>query len=304
MLISVQTGYLPEKIGIDATFKAIKEAGFEAVDYNMVGFHSWDEQRSGKESEMFTNEEKLWAYVEEVKKSSEKYGVKIGQMHAPTPSFFKDSEKGTEIMRRDIAKCIEIAGYLNCPHIVVHPSFDGSARYPMPHEREVEENYKMYTSFIPYLKKYHVTCCLENMWSQDWGTKKIYTACCSDMNEACEYIDKFNEIAGEKCFAFCLDVGHLILLGLDPCYSIEKLGSRLEALHIHDNDGVTDGHTAPYTGCVNWERFLLGLKNVGYTGNLSFETEYFPKKFPDELLVPSLRLLADTAEYFRKRLQQ
>lgn len=54
------------------------------------------------------------------------------------------------------------------------------------------------------------------MWGQDWITKKIYSAICSDIPEACVYIDKLNEIAGEKLFGFCLDTGHLNLLGLDP----------------------------------------------------------------------------------------
>ena len=78
---------------------------------------------------------------------------------------------------------------------------------PSSKEEEWEVNIAFYRELIPLLKECGVICCLENMWCQDWKTKKIYMGICSDMEETNRYIDTLNELAGETCFGFCLDIG-------------------------------------------------------------------------------------------------
>ena len=156
----------------------------------------------------------------------------------------KDDKLDNERMNENILfvtkKSIELCAYAGCDRIIIHPCFKGSSRYPISKQEEYEANIKFYTSLIPLLKEKHVTCCLENMWTQNWITKKIFYGVCSDPNEANMYIDTLNGIANEKCFAFCLDIGHLLLLGYDVGYALETLGERVAALHIHDNYGVQD----------------------------------------------------------------
>jgi sugar phosphate isomerase/epimerase len=302
MKLSVQTCGTLEMIGIEAGMKAIADAGFDALDFGLDGFYKWEELTSGKKCDFF-EEENLYAYVNKVKAEADKYGIEFGQVHAPFPLFVPKSPKGGENVKADVAKSIEICARVGCPRIVIHPIFDGSARFPsMTKEEEIKANMEYYTSIIPLLKKYGVVCCLENMWGQDWKTKKVYTGACSEINEVINYIDTLNEIAGERCFGFCLDIGHLLLLGQDPCYWIEKLGDRLETLHVHDNDGVSDEHILPYLGCANWERFVLGLRKIGYSRNFSFEVSCFNRKFPSELIPSALKLTADTGRYFIGRI--
>jgi sugar phosphate isomerase/epimerase len=80
------------------------------------------------------------------------------------------------------------------------------------------------------------------------------------------------------------------------------LGDRLETLHTHDNNGVSDEHIIPYLGCANWERFVLGLRKIGYSRNFSFEVSSFNRKFPNELIPSALRLTADIGRYFIGRI--
>ncbi len=302
MKLSVQTCGTTEIIGIDAGFAAISAAGFDAVDFGLDGFHKWDDLVSGKKCAFF-EDDNLKRYVDEVKAAAEKYGVEFGQMHAPFPLFVPKSPEGGKNVQEDVKKCIALCSYLGCPRIVIHPIFDGSARFPsMTKEQEYAANMEFYTSIIPLLKEHKVVCCLENMWSQDWKSKKIYTAVCSDLNETIRYIDELNAIAGERLFGFCLDVGHLLLVGQDPCYWIEQLGDRLETLHTHDNDGVNDEHIIPYMGCANWDRFVLGLRKIGYKGNLSFEVSSFNRKFPPELIPAALKFTADIGRYLAGRI--
>ena len=302
MKLSIQTGGTFEAMGIDAGFAAIKAAGFDAVDLGLSFPYKWEDLVSGKRTDFF-DDENLLPYVNEISTAAEKYGIEFCQVHAPFPIFTPRSPEGSKNVQEDVEKCIKITGELGCPYIVIHPGFDGSARYPsMTKEQEYKMNIDYYTSIIPLLKEYKVVCCIENMWMQDWKSKKIYTACCSDINETIKYIDELNAIAGERLFGFCLDIGHLLLLGQDPCYWIEKLGDRLETLHVHDNDGVDDEHTLPYLGCANWERFILGLRKTGYAKNFSFEVSSFNRKFPKELVPAALKLTAETGKYFIGRI--
>lgn len=298
MKISVQTKGALDVMGVDAGMKAIAEAGFEAVDLDLDTGLGYEEILSCKESERY-RDENIYPYLDAVKAAAQRYGVEIGQAHAPAPAYIKISTEATEMMHGYIRKSVELCGYVGCTRLVVHPMFDGSARFPkFTKEEEYRMNIDFYSSLIPLLKEHDVICCLENMWTEDWQTKKAYVGACSEVNEVISYIDELNDIADEKRFGFCLDVGHLLMLGQDPCYWMEMLGSRLEALHIHDNDGVHDDHTLPYLGCGNWDRFIHGLRKTGYRGNLSFEACPFNGAFPKELNCAALNLMGAVGKYF------
>ena len=303
MKLSVQTLGTIDIIGIEAGMKAIADAGFDALDFGLDGFYKWEDLTSGKKCE-FYEDENFFDYIDKIKAEADKYGITFGQMHAPFPLFVPKSPQGSANVKEDVAKCIAACSRIGCPRIVIHPIFDGSARFPsMTKEEEMKVNMEYYSSLIPLLKEHNVICCLENMWGQDWKSKKIYTAICSDINETIRYIDELNAIAGERCFGFCLDIGHLLLLGQDPCYWIERLGERLETLHTHDNNGVNDEHIIPYMGCANWDRFVLGLRKIGYKGNLSFEVSNFNRKFPKELVPAALKFTSDIGKYFVERIE-
>lgn len=302
MKLSVQTFGTLEIIGLEAGMKAIADAGFDALDFGLDGFYKWNELTSGQKCAFF-EDENFYAYVDSVKAEADKYGIAIDQVHAPFPLLVPKSPVGSDNVKADVAKSIEACSRVGCPRIVIHPMCDGNARFPsMTKEEEIKVNMEYYTSIIPLLKKHGVVCCLENMWIQDSKSKKIYAGSCSDINETINYIDTLNEIAGERCFGFCLDIGHLLLVGQDPCYWIEMLGDRLETLHTHDNDGVDDLHILPYLGCANWERFILGLRKIGYKNNFSFEVSSFNRKFPKELVPSALKLTADMGRYFISRI--
>ena len=140
------------------------------------------------------------------------------------------------------------------------------------------------------------------MFTYNSNGRKVYEAICSDMNEAAAYIDELNDMAGEKCFAFCLDTGHALLLGKDIYTAIMQIGERLETLHIHDNDGKGDQHLAPYMGCLDWKRFVKGLRDVGYQGALSFETFNTINVFDLELMPEVLKLIGATGRMFARRI--
>lgn len=85
-----------------------------------------------------------------------------------------------------------------------------------------------------------------------------------------DYLDfVFDSINSER-LGFCYDSGH------ENCYSkgtdlFVKYGSKLKALHLHDNDGSDDQHMLPGEGSVDWETFALKLCRIGYSGNITLE---------------------------------
>ena len=127
---------------------------------------------------------------------------------------------------------------------------------------------------------------------------------CSDFHQAAEWIDRLNDIAGEELFGFCFDAGHCLLTGQNMRYSLNVIGKRLKVLHINDNDGHTDWHVAPYMGVGNWEAFIDGLRDIGYDGDLSFETFNVLNRYPEPMWRTALQLIAETGAYFGKRIQE
>ena len=140
---------------------------------------------------------------------------------------------------------------------------------------------------------------LENMFAAHRG--KLVSACCSDITNACRYIDTLNDIAGENLFGFCLDVGHTHFAGLDLYEAMVELGSRIDAFHVHDNDGWDDQHLAPFMGITDWDRFCKGLAAIGYDKTMSFETFAVWDQYPPELAPDVMKMIHTEGQYLLKK---
>ncbi len=302
MKIAVQTGGILDRFGIDEGFRVIKEAGFDAVDFNI------DHCLKGYNIVNNICQSVLDAPVDEIlertrpyKEAAEKYGIAFYQAHAPFPFYADGKTEMNEYLFGIMEKCCAICDYVDCRLLIVHPSFNGYDKW-LEHDEEWNLNIERYSRLIPALKKYNITCCLENMFVSRDG--KIYGAVCSDMYEAAAYIDELNGIAGEKKFAFCFDTGHALLIGKDVYNALLQIGERVEAFHIHDNDGMRDQHIMPYTGKLDWNRFIAGAKAIGFKGTLSFETFNVTNTFDPELIPDALKLIAATGRMFARRIEE
>lgn len=300
MKIGVQTGGVEEAHGIDGAYRIIHEAGFDAADANIDHLYSYQAIVNHQSVPAFDASDKdCLEYFRPWKEAAEKYGVDNYQAHAPFPSYILDeSGEQNDYMIQVLKKCIIGCDYMNCRRLIIHPFFLGYHEQLDP-QTEWDVNIERYSRLIPEAKKYGVILCLENMFTAYWG--KIYSACCSDIDVACRYIDTLNEIAGQKCFGFCLDTGHLLLLGKDVKNAMVQLGDRIEAFHVHDNNGVNDQHLAPYMGVLDWNRFVEGLRAIRYDKTLSFETFNIWNTIDKELCPEHMRLIAQAGRMFARR---
>lgn len=85
-----------------------------------------------------------------------------------------------------------------------------------------------------------------------------------------QYLDFiFSNIQSDR-LGFCYDSGH------ENCYTkgtdfLTQYGSKLMALHLHDNDGTDDQHRIPGEGSIDWNALTIKLKGTGYTGAIALE---------------------------------
>ena len=296
--IGVMTAVLLEQQGIDRTFELLGECGFDFVDFS---FNALDgslldmEKKPDPLTGVFDLPlDKIKPLLAPYREAAARNGLAFGQAHAPFPLYWPGNEPRNQYLSAALEKCVALCGELDCPYLVAHPAILDDPK------EEWRVNMDMYKRLVPALRAHSVTCCLENLILTKRG--KVYEAVCADPYEACDYIDELNDFAGEKRFAFCLDTGHALCTGRDIYTTIMKLGGRIETLHIHDNDGRSDRHLAPYMGTLDWERFVMGIRDVGYTGGLSFETHNTLNLFDRELTPEVLRLIAATGRMFARRI--
>lgn len=298
--IGVQTGGIEEHFGVEETYRLVKEAGFDAVDVNLD--HLLDGGQIARHEHVpafdLEGEESL-AYFKPWKDAAEKYGIDNYQAHAPFPCYVAEPSNGyndylLEVLKKTIAGC----AYIGCRRLIIHPFFLSYDQQLDP-QAEWDLNIQRYSELIPAAKQHGVIICLENMFTNFRG--KRYSAICSDITMACRYIDALNEIAGERIFAFCVDTGHLLLLGKDIKNSIIELGDRVECFHVHDNNGVEDQHMPPYTGKLDWDRFVEGVKAIGFDKTMSFETFFIWTYIDPQLGSSMLRFIADCGRRFAQR---
>ena len=309
MLLSVQNGGLTNRMSPKEYYQMIKDCGFEAVDWNID--HGWNRQevleKGVKTPCIFTKSmEEIRAYWKEQLDAIRQAGLIIGQAHAPFPAYtLSYNEKHPDFLDFAIEvykKCILLCDEVGCPYLVIH-GISRRLNMQFPTHEELDAlNRKLYESLIPTLQQTNVTVCLENLFAGNHFTR--LTGHCSEPLQAAAFIDALNKKAGKECFGLCLDTGHLFLLHTEFSYYISILGSRIKALHIHDNDGDDDQHLAPYAGRIPWGEFLVALKKVGYSGNLNFETfaQVKSDRLPLPLVSEFLRHIAAIGNYFKSQL--
>lgn len=83
-----------------------------------------------------------------------------------------------------------------------------------------------------------------------------------------QVLDAFNSPA----VGLCYDSGHHHGWGRETDW-LKEYGSRLFALHLHDNDGTQDSHAIPFDGGIDWQALAARIAATGYMGPTALEVE-------------------------------
>ncbi len=163
---------------------------------------------------------------------------------------------------------------LGCKYMVLHPLMPyGDFKNPDP-EGFLELNETFYRELLKTAAKEQVMICFENM-----PMPYLNLARPSEIRDFVKKIDN-------PWFKVCLDTGHCLDVGQQPAQAVRGFSQdpqMLRVLHVHDNDGHRDLHLLPYQGIADWPDFTKSLKEIGFEGVLSLETQ-IKAKLPEPLL--------------------
>ena len=304
MKIGIQTAGIPYDFGAREGYQMIKDAGFETVDWNIdIQLRSADIKGNTVAGNIFEKSlDEMLAYYKEDLDAIRAAGLTISQAHAPFNFYQNDPNAASyDYMSKIYQNVIRLCDAVGCKNVIIHGA--SRARGDEHTDEEIAEiNRWMYTSLIPTLRETNVVVCLENLFASKGG---LLGGHCANAYDAVREIDELNALAGKECFGLCLDTGHLNLVGGDPRTYIAKLGKRIKALHIHDNDGITDIHKVPYSGTINWQHFYQSLAKAGYEGDLCFETfrQTEINVIGDrEMVLPWMKMIATIGNFFRSKI--
>jgi sugar phosphate isomerase/epimerase len=72
-------------------------------------------------------------------------------------------------------------------------------------------------------------------------------------------------------FGYLVDAGHAYINGWNLDTLFARLGKRIRAIHIHDNDGLKDRHAPIGEGNMDWKSILAAASATGLNLNLVLE---------------------------------
>lgn len=132
-------------------------------------------------------------------------------------------------------------------------------------QQKIEKNIEKLRQLAQYIKDKDITICLENLRVTVPGKNELIDR---NVDDLLYIIDKI----GSDRFGICLDTGHLNLTDKNHVEFILKAGDKLKALHITDNEGVTDQHMMPFTrGNIDFVEIVKTLKKINFSGPFNYE---------------------------------
>lgn len=281
MKISTEIGSASKFIGERKAIELCAKAGFDGWDFTMAEMARWDSKnKCPADTGHPLNGRNYLEFSKELRKIGEYNGIVCNQAHAPTPLY-------SYYVRGFMERALECAAVAGAKIIVMHPN-----NYNSP-----EDNAKIFLNFLPKAKEYGVKIAVENMWDRNHITGVIGPSACSLPYNFLAHL----KIVGDEYFVANLDIGHAEIkgCGTSAVEIIRALGNRIQALHIHDNDGLNDSHMPPFSMNIDFEPIVKELKKVGYNGWFTLEASYYLKSLPsqtEESIEEGLRYLASTAE--------
>jgi sugar phosphate isomerase/epimerase len=86
----------------------------------------------------------------------------------------------------------------------------------------------------------------------------------------------YDKIANlDKRIGLCIDIGHVVRLGMNPIEAITKYGHRMYDMHLKDVDGIVAKSESIQIGrgVIDMPKLMKALKDINYQGVMSIEYE-------------------------------
>ncbi len=277
MKISSEIGSAAAHVGEQRAIEYLAKAGFDAWDFTMISMcrYDWQTKRLLDNTHPLSGADYL-SFARKLKQTGLDNGIVCNQSHAPFPTSCPQIRS---YFKRAI-ECTAEAGGQIC---IIHPDND----------QPPEKNAELYLELLPFAKGCGVKIATENMWNWDSQKNQSSFAACATPESFLAHLDAVNDDA----FVACLDIGHAQMRGsgTGAVAMIQALGSKLQALHIHDNDCWHDSHQIPFSMDIPFDEIVLALKKIGYAGYFTLESDEFLSSYTEETVFEGIRRMADSA---------
>ena len=244
---------------IEKMAQTFEASGYDGVDFNL---DLADFRRELDE-----------AYFTEIRETLSRHGLAVIQSHAPFPSNYESAEE-SEARFAEIVRSFTYAKWLGSGPVVVHPC----RAFGVSPEQDYVRNLDFYRRLAPYAEEAGVQIAIEN--------------CGASLTRTPDMLLKLLDELDSKVFTVCFDVGHANLTEIAPPDFIRALSGRIGVTHIHDNDGEHDSHTLPFYGKIDWDAVTAAFAEIGYTGDLNYESGNFVKRTPADLRPDASKYMA------------
>lgn len=279
--IGVYLHHLQNKHGDKYVLDLAKKIGADAFDFTLC---QHDISRAGDLYSKGVSEVKK--YFSDLKKYADSIGIEIRQTHGRLIGYGVTPE-GNETFIKNAELDLIAAAELGAKYCVVHtPAYNWVGGDRSDDEMR-DIGFNLFNNILPYAKREGVKIAAETHGDASKYGKMEFFGYINNLVELCEKIKTSTEYGDYICV--CVDTGHTNLAVKyegNPSVgdAIRELGSLVEVLHLHDNNGKKDQHKIPMTGDIDWNDVLNALDEINYPGyyNLESEITHFGEGFEAE----------------------
>ncbi len=266
--IGISTFNLQSLYGNENVFEIAKKTGADCVDFNL---HSIEFDCETPGSIYSKSDDEIIEYFSGLKRKAEQSEIEIAMTHGRMTTFKNIPEWDNKVIKNARIDCLATS-VLGAPVCVMH----GVSTYHFSPDTDPELlrqlNFDLFTKILPFARQYGIKIATET-----FGDASNY-GCCDFFGHTDEFIKTYNRICEEgfeDCFATCMDTGHtnkaMRFNNPTPGDAIRQIGKSISALHLHDNNGLTDQHKIPLTGSIDWKDVFAALDEIGYNGVYNLE---------------------------------
>ena len=280
MKTSTEIASAAKLIGEERAIEAYARAGFDAWDFSMFEMCRFDWNRWDViPSDHPLAGKNALSFARRLKQVGLDNGIHCNQSHAPFSSSCPPIRDHLKLA----IECTAEAGGQIC---IIHPDNNATP----------EQNAEMYRELLPFAKSCNVKIATENMWNWDSAANHSIFAACATPESFTAHLDALND----PSFVACLDLGHAEMFGVNTSAveMIHKLGSRLQALHIHDNDKLHDSHQIPFSMQIDFIPVIQALKDINYQGYFTLEADQYLSAYSAENITEGIEKLAQAVHQF------
>ena len=296
--VSLSIGGLQRKYGDEEAIRFAKRIGCDAVDFDTC--HPVYDYRKA-DSIFAKSDDEIITYYTNLKNIADSIGLEIGQTHGRIEGFTDDPE-WNDAMVKNARLDFLVAKTLGAPVCVVHSVTTCRMGAECPSKTMHDLNFDMFCKYLDLAKQYGIKIATETFG--DAPRKQ----CCDFFGNITEFLKSYNRVAAvgnnADYFVMCADTGHSNKAtrfnnNPSPADAIRMMGSKIEVLHLNDNDTFTDQHKIPLTGCIDWNDVFDALDEIGYKGiyNMELVLSHFGAGFEKqtaEFAVKVMRNFLDT----------